>query len=77
MSGMSTMQTAGTVVAYATRALQVVLGLVGAILILAPLFSDANFFEGLALTLLGLVGLIAVLVLELLARGGQRLASGG
>ena len=71
---MSTVQTAGTAVTYVTRALQVVAGLVALWLILAPLLGDANFFEGLAWTLLGIGALVGVLVLEIVARGGRRLS---
>ena len=53
---------------YGIRGIQVIGVLLALYLILAPLLGDANFFEGLAWTVIGLVSLVFVVVLELISR---------
>lgn len=66
-----------TVATYATRAAQVLALVLALYLIVMPLTGGFTFDEGLAWTILGIVALILVIVLEVFARIGRRVATNG
>lgn len=71
----SVLKTGATVAVWMTRFGQLLLGLLALYLILAPLVGSANFFEGLALTILGLVALVGIIVIEVFLWAGRRFRS--